>query len=111
MTVSQLTSDLNAFQSAYARLCDQSAQALHEVRDREEVGRAFTGRGTTPVLSGIREQRRVVNRRIAFVKRNAAHAGIPSHVVTRELLNAARHVRALAESEWMTTIPIEDPRP
>lgn len=110
--------DTHAFQSAFGRLCDLSAQALANGVTRYEVQRAFMGRGPDLVperhraqLARIRTARRFVNQRNALVKHYAERDGISDRERLRAMIVAARFVRGAAEAEWMVTLPIVNPAP
>lgn len=113
------TLDVSAFQSAFGRLCDVSAQALANGVERDEVRRAFAGLGPVPfagqrhreALQLIRAHRQHVNQRVELVKHYATRHGVSDHDRTRAMVEAGRLARTYAEVEWMVKLPIVDPNP
>jgi hypothetical protein len=98
----------NRFEEAYGHLCDVTAKALEEGRDREMVERAFRGQGRA--FKEILAARRHVTERVELVKHHGMKAGL-QRTCHMEMIRLARLVKDAAEAEWMVSIPITDPNP
>lgn len=100
--------DVSAFQSAFGRLCDLAARALHDGVDEETVRIAFLGDGDGPEFAHIRAARASVSRATAEVTGRSRFGG-PD--VARELIRVGRMSRDAVEQEWMVELPIVNPNP
>jgi hypothetical protein len=91
---------LAEFRAEYGRLCQLSAQALHNGFDRDQVHEAARGMGAYmgPTLPRLRRQRGAVDRALA----SALAAGVEKPAI----ISAALEVKRAAEGEWHVRIPI-----